>query len=439
MENQMKEQVIYPKDLLFAALYRWRIAILLGLVLAIVLGGMQLLKGQKNGDAAAFAAYEQAMDAYETEKSSLQQAAAYWGKELENHQTYLRQSVLISLDPYAHHRGTLQFYITTDLQLQPEAQATLLGAYQAKLNEDAVIEALAQEADLSWQQFREIYSAAADINGGTLTLQVRHNDPDQIYVILNVIQKQIEKISKELLLNVGQHELIELTDSITLVADMNLADTVHRNLEKTTYLTGKLEETVAHLEELVPPVEPGAGMSVASKAAVFAVLGFAAGIFAVAVCTWFMHMESDKLYSARLLGLRTGIKILGTLGVTAFGPVGRCLRKWEGRDSATPAEKAALLAYDIGNRFPAGTLLLTGTGDASQRKVLADALTAAGICTTDCGSILHSSEAVEALKKADGVLLVEKCKEATCSEIFSEAQLIEDYGKCLLGCVVLDG
>ena len=108
MNNKLEEQVIYPKDLLFAALYRWKSAVVLGLVLALLLGGLQVLKTSGSGetDAAAQAAYEEALLEFEEEKASLESYKEKYEAEILAQTQYLQDSVLLSLDPFAHYRAT---------------------------------------------------------------------------------------------------------------------------------------------------------------------------------------------------------------------------------------------------------------------------------------------------------------------------------------------
>jgi len=70
---------------------------------------------------------------------------------------------------------------------------------------------------------------------------------------------------------------------------------------------------------------------------------------------------------------------------------------------------------------------------------LLQALLAIGADAVDAGNLLTDAQAVEALKKASGVVLAEKCAQATCTDVFQQMQTVADYQKPLLGCVVLDG
>lgn len=253
--------------------------------------------------------------------------------------------------------------------------------------------------------------------------------------VLTLVQEQQVRFNEI----VGEHTLSVLNQEVNQVVDTSVTTAVRENWDHLSYLNEELEKAQAALDALVPPALPQAEGGSVKRAVIFAIAGFVAGFAVVAVCAWFAHMESDKVYSARLLSIRTGIKVLGTVKVTAFNPVDRIIRSWEGRDQADPSQKAALLACDICNRFAGEKVLLTGSGSCEERAVILQALIDAGVSAVDAGSIQQESQALKALKDADAVVLAEKCGNATCTGVFNEMQTVADYDKTLLGCVVLDG
>ena len=123
-------------------------------------------------------------------------------------------------------------------------------------------------------------------------------------------------------------------------------------------------------------------------------------------------------------------------------PVDRLLMKLEGRDVTEPEVRAKLLAADIRNRCgDISGLLVTGDAEASSRKLLVDALQNAmqGIQVEDNGSLFGSVSAVESLAKCDAVVFVEQCECSLYANVEKEAEMVADYGKKLIGCVLLDG
>ncbi len=448
MDKKLEEQVIYPKDLLFAALYRWKAAVVLGLMLALLLGGLQLLKTPAAGavDADAQAAYEEALAEFEEEKAALKAFEEKYENEIAEQNRHLQDSVLFSLDPFAHYRGELWLYVATDYQVQPDQiyqvpdkARSLLVSYQAVLRSDAAVASLAESASLQWRQMYELYDVNYEIEAGALRVDIRHSDAAVAKSLLDQILALAKQQQPALSKSVGEHELQVLHQGVELVSDAELVNAANDAWAQLGQLEEARVNVQAKIGALVPPAQPQAGGGSMKKAVIFAVLGFVAGFAVVAVCAWFAHMESDKVYSARLLRIRTGIKVLGTLKATKFGLIDGAIRKCEGRDAADPADKATLLACDLHNRFPEGTILLTGSGSGEERKQLLQALCDAGVKAVDAGNILKDTQAVEALKQADAVVLAEKCGEATCTGVFQQMQAVEDYEKLLLGCVVLNG
>lgn len=448
MHKKLEEQVIYPKDLLFAALYRWKAAVVLGLVFALLLGGLQLSKALNTGgeDPAAQAAYEAALEDYEMSRSVLEGYEGKYQEEISKHTQYMLDSVLLSLNPYGHYRGVLQLYVSTDYQIQPDKTyqtpdktSPLLAGYQTVLRGDSTVAALAETAGLQWRLLDELYSVDFDREVGVLTVRIRHSDEAMLERLLTQALEIAQQQQPLLAEAIGGHTLSVVYQDVELVVDTGVVNAIADNRSHLEYLNGELEKVQTQLDELEPPAQPQTAAFSPKKAVIFGILGFVAGFAVVAVCAWFVHMESDKVYSARLLQIRTGIKVLGTLHVTKVDPVSGAIRKWEGRDTADPNRKAALLACDLRNRFPEGKLLLAGSGSGEDRIVLLDALRAAGMDVVDAGSIIKDAPAVEALQKADGVLLAEKCGQATCTDVFNQMQSVADYNKTLIGCIVLDG
>lgn len=448
MNKKLEEQVIYPKDLLFAALYRWKAAVVLGLVLALVLGGLQLLKTPASGQIAPAvqASYEQALAEFKEEKAMLAAYEEKYEAEIVEQNQYLQESVLLSLDPFAHYRGIVWLYVSTDYQIQPDKAyqtpdktKNLLANYQAILQSDGTVNALAETAGLQWLQMRELYSVEYNVEADALAISVRHSDEAMATRLLEQLLEIAKQQQSALRQSIGEHELTALYQDVALVSDPALvtaAGDAWSQLERLKEALGKVQAVIGNLAS---PEQPQAGGVSMKKVVIFAVLGFIAGFAVVAVCAWFGHMESNRVYSARLLQIRTGIKVLGTLNVTKFGALDRMIRKWEGRDSADPTSKATLLACDICNRAPEGKILLIGSGSSEERLQLLQALRAAGADVVDAGSIMEDTQAVEALKLASGVVLAEKCGYATYTGVFQQMQTAADYQKPLLGCVVLDG
>jgi hypothetical protein len=186
-------------------------------------------------------------------------------------------------------------------------------------------------------------------------------------------------------------------------------------------------------------VQAGSVKSVVKKTVIFAVLGAIVGAFLTVCFLWVVHITSDKVYAARNLHNRTGIKVIGTLGGEKKNPVDRLVNRLEGRNP--DSLQTSPVAVDI--RCRAKTvkhLLITGSGDTADREALVKlvAQTMPGIVVEDKGSILREAQALEALAACDAVALVETVGVSGYRNIEKQATIIEDYGTELLGCVLLE-
>ena len=151
---------------------------------------------------------------------------------------------------------------------------------------------------------------------------------------------------------------------------------------------------------------------------------------------WVNYIVGTKVYSRRILQDVTGVRVLGSVMTKPHKcGIDRWLYSLEGREKSQSYD---LLATDIRCRMVGKTLLITGDGDTA---ALHEALTKAlpDVQILDCGDILSQASAVTALSSSDAVVLVEHCGVSRYNRVNDRISLIADYGKQLIGCVLLDG
>jgi hypothetical protein len=137
------------------------------------------------------------------------------------------------------------------------------------------------------------------------------------------------------------------------------------------------------------------------------------------------------------------VKTIGRLSaVLPKSKITRWLMRLEGRDCTNAQVRLELIAADVSNRCKdIRTLLVAGSVDAQLRTALEDVLRKRldGVRLVGVADVLDSVDALEALRDCDGVLLVEQCEVSRYATIAQQAEVIEDYGKKLLGCVLYGG
>lgn len=445
MENKNEVHMIYIKDLIFAALSRWKAALAVALILALLLGGVQMISGFSGIDATPSVNQEELVQ-YEKDKAELEQTLARTQSELASYQTYLSSAPLMQLNPYDHYEMRLSLYIQTDYKIQPgmsyqdpDQTPNILNAYAAVLRSSVALEAMAQVLETESQCVSEIISI--DKSDSTLQMLVKLPTEETANTLLPILVTQATAARSQIATTVAEHTLSVTEQAVSPTADAYVSELQAKHTSRLTALKETLVATEDALAKLKAPgaLTPVSKRSVVKKAVIFAVLGAVLGAFLTVCVVWVLHICSDKIYAAKNLTNRTGVKVIGTLGCEKKNPIDRVLYRLEGR--AEPGLDNSPVLADIRCRAKdAKHLLITGSGTTADRQTLTDALCQAmpGVLVEDKGSILHDAAALEALAVCDAAVLVERCAVSRYSSVEKQLSAINDYGAKLLGCVLLE-
>lgn len=441
MEKNKDEQVIFIKDLIFAALYKWRWIVALALVFALILGGITGIEQWKAAnDVASDETVRAAMIAYENKKQLLEKAEEDARKMVESQEEYNLNSAIMSLDPYGVFKASLQLTVLTNKDVQHEAADTtsaILQAYAAYLSSDTVMDAISLEMGMESKYLSELITMS---NSGSttksLTINVIYPTKEGAETILSMFKAEVENGSVEISKKMGKHSY-SYTASVNERIDLSI-------ISKQEEATKRLEDLRAALttaqqqRNALPRPSFGVTASV-KKVVIFTILGAVLGAAMVAGCAFVCHILSNKVYSARVLKNKTDLRILGC--VPAKGkknPIDKWLRKLEGRSLG--ADRLRVTIATVKNYCgDAKNVLIAGDCAAADMAPIAEALENAGVHITVAGSILRDPGAPEKLPACDCVLLVEKCGCSQYANIILTAERIADQNKPLLGCVLVEG
>ncbi len=457
MENTTGENVIYIKDLIFSVLHRWRSLVAAALALGLLLGGYRGLTGmQVLQDASQIAgaqeSYEQAVEAYNTSYELQERVIAKVQEKLEQQQDYVDNSLIMAMDAYNYYQAHLVVYVSTDYRIQPglayqdpDMTPRILAAYRTRLNAPQAKSELAEIAGVEDKYFSELFTVKVENEAQQISVTVIHPEQARAEKLLGQLKTIFTGNREEIASTVYAHEIAFLEGNASPVVGGTVAGIQDEALKRLDELQTQLKEAQSALDDITAPAAPvNTTLSgVVKKAVIFFVLGCVAGVFLMAVWAVFVSLISRKVYSAKALISRTGVKVLGTVAAEKSGNwIDRLLDRLEGRQSESPQVRMGLLARDVANRCSdVKVLLVSGCGDPAGEDSFVEALRKAMPNTgvLHCGSILHSCEAVDALGKADAVLLVEQCGSSNYLGVVEQCQKAEDYKKQLLGCILIGG
>lgn len=454
MENKNNMQMIYLKDLLFAAMYRWRSILAAALILAFLLGGVKTVFGLSalNGNPAIDTSEDQtALQIYEIRKASIDQQILLLEKRIQSQQTYLSNSVLMQIDPFGFYEAHLTVYVDTNYQISPgmayqnpDKTASVINGYQSALSGNQILQPLADATGIQPQYISELITMTAPINTNILVISVKYPDAAGAQKFVDLIAENLESIHAQIEQAIVPHEVRIVAQSAQPRVDATLEITQKTELDSMTTLINALKDAQDRQAALTAPgYEPPTPSNIVKDVIIYFVIGAILGVFLAVLVFIFVHIASDKVYSARTLRNRTGIKVLGCVNSTLQkNPLDRWLRKLEGRNTSDIQSQSSLLAVNIRNRcVQAKHLLVISEADASAKAPIVQALreTLSGVQVDDCGSLLQDKSALEALAICDSVLLVAQCNHSQYANLKQEMAIISDCGKQLVGCVLLGG
>ena len=206
MEYEKKEQVIFVKDLLFAALYQWRKVLIAAVVFAVILGGVSFLDQQKDMKTAPSEADIQAAAEVEESKARLEKDLENTKKNLVNQKAYLANSPLMLMDPYGVYQASIEVTVQTDYQILPGMQyqnpdytSAILRAYTVYLTGDEVINDIAASLSLESKYLTDIVSIS---NGGgdtrSISISISYPSREGAEQIMDMFTDYLSKAQKQI-------------------------------------------------------------------------------------------------------------------------------------------------------------------------------------------------------------------------------------------------
>lgn len=427
MENKQSQRTIYLKDLIFAILYNWKWIILVMLIGAIALGGLELTnsKDEVTLNTTSITPENQLkIDQLQAKKLRTEQHIA-------EQTAYLEESILMTLDPYAAHSAGVHICVFPQADFD-DFSAGIARDFYYYLNSQAVIEDLSTVFDMDPRYFRElVYISIVDSN--QLNITVRGRSIQEAKDIAAAFLKTAQDFKDSSTDLIGPHSVQFISFCNGTKLDTGLYDTQNAAHQKLVTMNNTLASTITELNKLLPTqLVPGKPQPL-----LFAVVGAFIGFCLVAAIACVAHIASARVYSARVLKDFTGLLILGRLNGRRRNPIDRWLRKLEGRATCSLTDIAA--ANIINHCKNVKTLLLLGCFDTNVLKPLTEELDQAGIQCTVCADPTSSAQAIKALPGCDAVVLVETCEKSTYDNVSWAMETISAHEKTLLGCVLIDG
>lgn len=450
MRYEKEDQVISLRTMLFFVMRQWRKLVLAGLILAVLLGGLQGFRTWRQVTDEAYLSqlqesYEQSMEDYLEEKEIYDGKVEKLRENIARQREYLQDSLLMQMD----HRNTAVanagIYISV-VDKDVSIAATVAVAYRFVLKDSTRIHAIAEKMGMEDKYLWELFSMIDGVINGSpiLMISVRYPTEEGAKQILDLFLSDIQDVKKEVADSTCAHTMRIVRGGVNTMLDEDLRDAQQTEERRLTTYETELENELKPANIPVAPAAPNVGFGNVIKSGIlFAIIGGVLGVGAVAGWACLAYLLGDQVYSADEIQGRLGISGLGKLaqkpGKKCF--MDRWLDRKEQRAVYADAAAGSIVAANIGNHAEnCQPLLISSSADKESVDAVVELLRSE-LPQTEIiweGSILSSVEAVKKLPLCGAVLLIEHCGVSRYSEIARQAEVIERMNKKLIGVLTLE-
>lgn len=487
--HAIKENKINLADLMYYILLRWRSILLGALVFCSLLACLKLVKGfislGREDLSETQKTYERSYEEYMIMKSQLESQADELAQSIKENEDYQRQSILMNLNPYAAYKSILTYAVNdiedaswtaSDMETRfvtnPKINS-IIGSYASLVQNGTILHNVQKEigTQVDKKYLAELIYVQADYQSNLLHITVFGDNKKQVQTISDAIEKEIKNAELRISSAAGEHRLELVSsyigndvDTSVLIGSIpeygrsedasyqtsieklqrNEADIVTDLQNQLTDCNNQLDE----LEEPTAPEETSRGAIIKSSIK-FGILGLIVGAFVMAYFYVLQYVGGGKL--------RTFDEIQYTymIPVMAIYKAPKCkhpntIDKFINRIYGISEKKSCLsevytlatsnLLAHLENSAIVRILLV---GNASTEvfdrtaSEMREKLNDSDVEVIAAGNINENADAIQKLKIAENIVLIEQAGVSRKKDIKRELQTLRDLKKEIVGAIVL--
>ena len=465
-------EVSLPR-LLLLTFRSWRSMLAAGLILAILLAGMKVMREYSNRSVSneAHEEYLAQMAMYDASVQSYSSAIERFQTKIDAKQNYFNDSVLMQINPHQECVSSVSMVVRTPgLENADETKSNaaqtesgsivnasnVVHAYNDFIKNGISYESFAQELGVPEQSVRELVLVIVDQFhfSSVFQIQARSADMDFSARLMDYILQQIEEKKGAFRDTLGEYELNVVSRNEETVVDTVLLQQ-QTDLQNTIATMQKnLQTSQTALKELIKPTEAtGASMKQILKHGIkYGVVGMAGGIFLMILLHAIRILMKGRILTDDELNVAYGLRNIITLpaGAARREPrsfIDRFVEKLvsDAPDMSSAAANDVLIAK-VENLSAADEIrkvLLVGTVGGTRLESFANRLSkrakesGSPITFEASADIDKDAEAVRRLRTADACIVVEEVGETAYRDAAEVIELLLASGKPVLGTVYL--
>ena len=471
-DAKMRE-VSLPR-LLLLTLRRWRSMLAVGLILAVLLAGMKVVREYRNRTVSntAHEEYLAAMEIYNATVTSYTTAIDRFQSKIDAKQDYFNGSLLMQINPHSESVVTVSYVVRTPGLDEADDHSAEAGEAQraAIVNASNVVHAytdfimsgicydeIAAAYGVPEESIRELVLITADQFhfSSVFKVQARSMDMELSRQIMDHILEEIDKNQAAFHDALGEYEANVVSRSEEVAVDTVLLQQQTELQNSIVTLQKNLQSSQTSLKELIKPTEAtGASTKTIIKHGIkYGVVGMAGGIFLMMLLYAIRILLSGKILTddelSRAYGVRNLLIFPARLGKKKSGfPLDRLVESMvTDAPDMTETEACDVLIAKAEAFADAAeekkTIVLIGTVGETRLDSLANMLDKRAQCADSplsfeaAAGIGRSADAVRRLRGADGCVIVEEIGESVFRDAAQETELALASGTPVLGTVYL--
>lgn len=427
----MEEREIDLRLLVYKTLKCWRKALVLGLALAVLLGGYSLFKQNNADHSAAELEYQRILEEYSDSREKLAADIEELEAELTNKKDYSEQSSLMKIDAYNEYVANVHIEVEGETEEADVIKAVDKLSNFASCGE--MYKYVLGKTDVVDQSryLIELISTRVNYDAAVLDISVIGATESDAASLASIIKEAVDSEAGKL----SDVHCGSKTESVYSRIDSNLANTQSSIRGGVKSIEDSIQAINEQLDGMTEPTLSIPGISLKS-AVKKSVIGFVAG--ALVVFGWYCvkYVISSKI-SGDDFWKAVNVPFLGSVftdNKRKENAIDRFIRKLCGyKEDLSYDASCVLVSANIAalqkNRSEEKLALVGDIAPETARKVLS------GTGVDLAGDILTESSAVETLDNYDGVIIAVIEDVTGMDQIVHQAELLKSWGKTVVGAV----
>ena len=395
--------------------------------------------------AAASAGSDQLDEATQTRVDGMSQLRSHFRNTAVSQGEYMQNSIFMQLDPYAVNRTTAALFVTPSGNMPDIAVDAIVRTYEDAAVSGELLGPIAEELGIDYPYLLELIDCVADYDLNLLSLSVSYTDLDESMNICRSIVDALQARTESYAVQMGGHDLVMTAITKCVVVDTDIFDEQAATWDDIHNNNVAINKVNADINDFRPSSSPGSVPEVRSIQKDVAI-GAVAGLIVSFVILCLAYLISDKVRSDDEIRRMAPFRVwVNGIAPAQHSGSSLALDKLQGMSQwqeGAYQRFADLFASELEGK---DSLLLATSLDEKDIAEIAGELEKAVRAKSGegsefkvnvCANVSDSYTAVETIRGAEAVLMVERMHVSSLKKVRDELELMSHIREDAMGVMV---